>query len=54
MKRVVPELHVYNALDGYLKALSIIHDNEVVVSLAHNTKTGDYTVETVKDTVKHD
>jgi len=44
MKRLISEEHVRNALDGYLKALGMIDDDEVVVAVKR-TRTNEFEIE---------
>ncbi len=44
MKKLISEEHVKNALDGYLKALGMIDDDEVVVSVKR-TRNNDFEIE---------
>jgi hypothetical protein len=48
VKKVISEDHVKNALDGYLKALAIIDDDEIVVAIKR-TRNNDYEVEVEKE-----
>lgn len=44
MKLVITEEHVKAALDGYLKAMSMINDNDIVVTVKRN-RNNDYEIE---------
>lgn len=44
MKKLISEEHVKNALDGYLKALGMIDDDEAVVSVKR-TRTNEFEIE---------
>lgn len=45
MKILVSEEHLKNALEGYLKALSMIEDDDIILSVKRDRHSGDYEVE---------
>lgn len=48
MKKKISEEHVLNALEGYLKAMSILDDNDLIIDIKR-TRSNDYEIHVEKE-----